>query len=521
MQTDRPTAFRPSILTSVRRHLVVVTAFLLVGLGTAWLLVAAMPATYTSTAQVLLNPTVGNPFAPVPTAVRQDEVTSLETEAQVVRSAEVLSEVAAGFEGLTRTDIEDGLEVTLPPNTQILEVSYSAENSAVAREVTSAVARGYLANRERRASEVNEERVARVEAQTTTVVEELRAATVAAQQGTSAQRLFQSELAAARRNELVSLRAQRSYLESSEAPAGSVISPASVATTTNQLTAPSILAGGALAGLLLGCLVAVARERSGGQVRSAAEVEAIGLPVLAGVADTGWRARASRTASAAGFDATIRRLRAEILERQDPTEVIAVAPVGPRRTGVAVSEALAESFARAGHRVVLVGTDEPATPSGLEATGPGLGEALAHERLNVLDMLQPSVEPLLCLLPWGSPSQSRELLAVDRLRTVLAPLLKDGHLVVLQSPAIDTVEGEAVAGAADLGVVVVTASATRARDVERVAARAARMERPALAAVVVDARSSNQRGRHATSGVHIEHTPATSVEHEARTRTHR
>ena len=44
------------------------------------------PTTYTSTARVLVNPSVGNPFVPTPASVRQDELTSLETEAQVVRS---------------------------------------------------------------------------------------------------------------------------------------------------------------------------------------------------------------------------------------------------------------------------------------------------------------------------------------------------------------------------------------------------------------------------------------------------
>ena len=44
---------------------------------------------------MLVNPSVGNPFAPTPASVRQDELTSLETEAQVARSAEVLGAVAA------------------------------------------------------------------------------------------------------------------------------------------------------------------------------------------------------------------------------------------------------------------------------------------------------------------------------------------------------------------------------------------------------------------------------------------
>ena len=88
----------------------------------------------------------------------------------------------------------------------------------------------------------------------------------------------------------------------------------------------------------------------------------------------------------------------------------------------------------------------------------------------MLDLLQPSVEPLLCLLTDGGfTDQSRELLVADRVRAVLSPLIESGHLVVIQSPGIDSAEGEAFVGAADLGVVVVTWVAPVPRAVEQVA----------------------------------------------------
>ena len=106
----------------------------------------------------------------------------------------------------------------------------------------------------------------------------------------------------------------------------------------------------------------------------------------------------------------MRRVRAGILDLEPTPEVIAVTPPGDRGPDAAVTEALAESFAKAGHRVVLVRTDESIS-RGLEVEERGLAEALLHERLNVLEMLQPSVDPLLSLLPWGFNSQSRELLS--------------------------------------------------------------------------------------------------------------
>ena len=506
MQAEgQPAVSRPSLLRAVRRHLFIVVSFLAVGVLVGWLVAAAQPATYISTARVLVNPAVGNPFAPAPSSVRQDELTSLETEAQVARSAEVLEAVVAQNPSLTMEGVKRGVDITVPANTQILEMSYSSGDRVVARQVADALARSYLDNRERRATEVNQQRLDRVEKQTLSVVDDLRAATVAAQKGSDAQRLFQSELATALRNELVSLRAQRSYLENSESPAGTVISPAAAAASTGNLTPLLMLITASLAGLALGCLIAAMVERLSGRVRSAPEVEAFGLPVLAAAPPRGWRPGVPRTSAVENVEITMRRLRAKILDLENTPEIIAVAPAGSGKADAAVSEAVAESFAKAGHRVVLVRTEGPTvTGSGLEVEERGLAEALLHERLSVLKMLQPSVEPLLCLLPWGFSHQSRELLTADRLRTVLAPLLEAGHLVVLQSPGIDSVEGEAVVGAADLGLVVVTAGRTRIREVAQIATHVS-THGAALAALVVHSRGATRRGRPATFDLHPGH----------------
>lgn len=511
--TPAPTAARP-LLGAVRHHVLVVVLCLIGGLLIGWLAAAARPATYESTAHVLVNPTVGNPFAPTPVSVRQDELTSLETEAQVARSAEVLGEVAAENPPLTLRQLQNGASITVPANTQILQLSYAAADPDVAQQITDAWSAAYLSNRDRRAVEVNAERITRVESQTQTVVDDLRAATTGSQRGTAEERAFQLELAGALRNELVSLRAQRSYLENSDAPAGSVISSASTATETDTLTPLLMLAGGALGGLLLGCLIAIALERLTGVVRSAPEVEAAGLPVLAAVPARGLAATLRRTPSSTAVEATIRRLRTRILDRERTAKIIAVAPAGSRGPETGVSEAVAESFAKAGHRVVLVRAGGATATDGLGVEERGLAEALVHDRLRVLEMLQPSVEPLLCLLPWGSNPQSSELLDAGRLRTVLKPLVDAGHLVVLQSPGIDTAEGEAVVGAADLGLVVVTTGRTRARDVTQATTHIG-PNATALAALVIDRRNSVGRTRQVTAADapdredSVAHDPAT------------
>lgn len=178
---SQTTNSRVSVARAVRHHLVVVIACLALGAFAGWTYQSSSPTSYTSTALVLVNPSVGNPFAPTPASVRQDELTSLETEAQVARSAEVLGTVAdRGSGGLTTDQLERRVQVTVPPNTQILQISFSATDPVVARQVVDAVARTYLDNRTRRFEEVNAARIARVEAQTLRVVKDLRDATTAA-----------------------------------------------------------------------------------------------------------------------------------------------------------------------------------------------------------------------------------------------------------------------------------------------------------------------------------------------------
>jgi polysaccharide biosynthesis transport protein len=506
-----PNPGRGALTRAMRHHLAIVVLAIAAGSLMGWMYAGSVPATYTSTTRVLVNPTAGNPFTPTPASVRQDEETSLATEAQVARSAEVLDSVIVP--GRAPARLERHVRVTVPPNTQILEISFTAADPVAAQQVTDAIASAYLANRERRFGDVTDARIERLETQTLRVVDDLRAATAAAQVGSAAKRAFNNQLADALRNELVSLRAQRTSLENLEAPAGTVISPAARGARVGTLTPILQLVAGALGGLVLGCLVALLLERATGKVRSTADVEASGLPVMAVVPQPRRHGRGLATGNAEEFETALRRLRTQVLDQHPRPGVVTVAPVGLGGSDHLVSEALAESCAKAGHQVVLVRTDGEPAPGSLAIEHDGLAEVLLHERLNVQDLLQPSVEPLLSLLPAGRmTAQTRDLLNAERLRTALDPLVDNGYLVVVQSPGIETVEGESFLDAADQGLLVVTVGRSRPRDLASLTTRARRRE-GTLSAVVVGRRlpfrraSSSRLADHApsnpSSGVHV------------------
>ena len=160
MQDDQPVAPEPvPVSRSVLHHLPVVVVCLVLGAIAGLLYSVSGSASYVSTVRVLVNPASGNPFVPAPSSVRQDELTSLETEAAVVRSEEVLASVAEEVGTGSMRLLERQLQVLVPPNTQILEITYTAEDAAVAQKVANAVAASYLENRNRRFEDVNNARI--------------------------------------------------------------------------------------------------------------------------------------------------------------------------------------------------------------------------------------------------------------------------------------------------------------------------------------------------------------------------
>ncbi len=148
---------------AVRHHPVIVIACLAVGALLGVLYAASLPATYTSTATVLVNPSVGNPFVPTPSSVRQDELTSLETEAQVARSAEVLGTVLGEYPTVQASSLSHNLQIVVPPNSQTLAISYTAKDPVKSQLIANAVADAYLSNRTHRFSDVNAAQIERLQ----------------------------------------------------------------------------------------------------------------------------------------------------------------------------------------------------------------------------------------------------------------------------------------------------------------------------------------------------------------------
>ena len=133
---------RAALVAALRRSAALIIVLTLLGgvLGLAAGLLRGQ--SHTARASVLISPLVGNPFYP---GGRGDELINLETEAQLVSSDPVARDVASQVDGdPTTSDVLSGLAVTVPPNTQILTVDYTAGSKAKAEERAQAFAEAYL-----------------------------------------------------------------------------------------------------------------------------------------------------------------------------------------------------------------------------------------------------------------------------------------------------------------------------------------------------------------------------------------
>jgi succinoglycan biosynthesis transport protein ExoP len=465
---NQEAARRALALHAMRRHVLLIITFVVGGVLAAAGLMQVRPPTYVSTASVLVNPVEGNAFSPTQEG---DSLISLETEAEVVTSDAVTTLVLSRLPaGTPRTTLQDAVRVDIPTNTQILQISSAARTPELARQRAQAYASAYLDFRSRQAAQAAASQQAAIERQIRKARRDLRSATAAAADSTSDEEVVvERRLVRALTDELVELRASRVELQGSLAPAGRIISPAQ---TPSQPAGPDrrlVLAAGLAAGLLLGFMLALLREHRADKIYGAADVERLGVPVVATL-----RRRHRRPSDRRMAEDQVRHLRALVVAASPVPALLAVSPCARGVAEPGIAARLSISLGKSGASVVLVDAAEGhVDAAGSDPTGTlgpmpaaGLSEVLLGDRHDPRDLLV-TVNPHVQVLPRGLRYEE----ALDRflpepLNAVLRPLASHADFVVLRSPSIPEAAGRA--GLATVGhvlLVVVTHATTRA-DVE-------------------------------------------------------
>ncbi|MFC0029872.1 Wzz/FepE/Etk N-terminal domain-containing protein [Micromonospora chaiyaphumensis] len=446
-------------------------------------------ARYTSNTSLLVRPlsagAESNPNAKV----------NLDTEAQVVRSL-VVAERAKGLMkvGTGADQLVKSVTVTVPPNSQILQVAYEADSPAQAQSGSHAFAQAYLDLRKATAQKALENETTALKQQISEVNKQLSAVAgrIAAAPANSPER----ERAEADRNvltnQLTSLNNRLSPLLSTESDPGEIISDARLPESPSSPNRTLNLASGMGAGLLLGIVLALVLDRLDTRIRRGRDIaDRVGLPLLLELP--------ARTPSLAVLPAThkisreLGRLRNVLLSAvPEPVQAgrgrqLLLCDGSAGNAAGFVAANLAAAYARTGQQVALITTKPDSALSGI--TG------VAEGRHSLASVLRRDVPALKALAPLPGLGQLRVLvpgdldaeveLPVSGLLEILHELsARFDHVIIETAQPTLAVEAQALGRHVDAVIVVAETGRTRSGEITAALQQFEQVNAPVIGAVL-------------------------------------
>jgi len=410
--------------------------------------IEAVSPEYTATASILVTPTGVDTTGDNATGRTQGPV-NLDTEAQVVRSEAVLlaAREAIGFRASVAA-LRRRVTVTVPANTTVLEVAYKARSAEEARAGARTLARAYLDNRAASAEAELRKHAASVRGRMDALRQRLRAAAsvVASRPPNSAARAFARARMDSYTAQISALASDHDRLTTTIVTPGRVIADPELPAGPSSPIRVVLLASAIMAGLLIGVLAAVVRDRTDPQVRDVAPLDELGVPVLVVASTDG---EAANGEAAKGEAANGERDRAPLRAYHGLAHAVfgafgarrvavTVAGVSAHQRRTAVADRLTAALTRL-HTAVLVqhpGDGAPEAP----------GEALDHVRVAFV-------------------GDALETFDMAQLRSELDGLKEAADVVVVDAPPfIGHPVTEALAAYCDGVILVVEIGVTRLDD---------------------------------------------------------
>ncbi|MDN4161718.1 hypothetical protein [Nocardioides abyssi] len=415
--------------------LVVVCALAGAGAGLWWGL--QQQSVHHATSVVLVNPLEGNPFSP---NGRGDELVNLETEAQLVRS-DTMGDLVGRALGEDPTSLLADISVSVPPNTQLLEVSAAGATAEQAALRAQAFTETYLAFRRTRAESTSFRRAAELEEQIRDREDQQEALSKELDRATP-----RSSRAAVLTQQVVNLNVQadelRAQLGATRVAApnpGQVVTPAVSARAGLPGGVPTAVLAGLLAGAALGWVGGSGLPRRDGGTRDDDEDGAPAPRERLAV----WPAPVLGTLPAVAPARALTTVRAALLaaEHARPLTVLVCHPADAPGSASAVG--LARSLAAARLRTVLVDVSRPLGPPGR-----GLSDVLRGD-VRLDDAALPEGSHLRLLGAGAHAADLDDALAGPAAAQLLAQLRADADVLLLVGGAADDARAQALAGGAD------------------------------------------------------------------------
>ncbi|WP_326599349.1 lipopolysaccharide biosynthesis protein [Streptomyces sp. NBC_01803] len=356
---DEPDLLRDQFRQLLRYRLLIICGILVGLAGGGWLGLSANE-TYIANSEITVR---------IPTASLLAEPSAID---RVVMGSErrtavsnLIAQGAAEHLGLPADrarGLRSGLQVTNPPNTEVLRFSYSADDPRVAADRADAFVRSYLANRQADAEESIQRTIESYEQQRDPLLErraELEDRLAVSVEGTTGYDRTIADLSGVN-DEISGINTEIATLQSVDTSGGRVITEAVPPGSPSGPGLPLLLGLGYVVGIGIGLLAAWVRLVFDPTVRSAGDVtRALRAPVLGVLPRTGrghpdqllaegrlaeeYRSVAFRLA----YDETFAQRR----------RLLVVAPRGSIETPLAASVNLTAAFAEMGMDALLVEAD--------------------------------------------------------------------------------------------------------------------------------------------------------------------
>lgn len=442
----------------LRRYAALVLAFALVGGGAAAAYGSTLSESYSSSARVLIRPSVGNPFSPDTGSSSQQVTIAVATEAALVDSDAVL---ALASDSTGNAVVAADVSATVPPNTSTIVTTVRGSSAAEAQENAQSVSEAFLQYRETVTERSQSQSGDQLRSQISAVQESLT-------QGDP------ESAAVARRSDvltsqLVSLQSSLVQIQAITTDPGTLVTPASPGVKSGISTVILVVAG-VVGGLLVGALVAFALGRRDKRIHARSDSAVAGVPVLAVLG--GGRGEKDAGATASSDKQAFQRMRTFILASSALPSAVAISGVGPEEGSGEVALGLGQSMARAGYRVavVLASPLESGPFENRTQSGRGLAEALRGG--DVLDLMVEQ-DGMKVLNPGSGIVAEQEMLSGRRFKTIVDTLKGSfDYILVVTGPASLPAEF-ATARMADVLLLVAKDGETSGPQVRDVVSRAA------------------------------------------------
>ena len=421
------------------------------------------PSVYESTAQFLVRPTLVQPLQSNPF-----DTVSMPTEMQLVTSAQV-ADIARETIGGTLQDALDGVSVTNPANTQILDISYKAHDPQAAQAGAQAFAQAYQTYKHDQAvgtiktySDTIRGQITTLDGEIADLNRQIAASTdPAEQQSLTEQRNSLDTARLASQNQLATV-------ATLSTDPGQVVEDALRPTSPVSPKHKLDLALGLLLGLIAGVVLASLRDQARDRIQAPPLVaRSLDAPILGSIPRT--HRLLVGTAHLASVDEphgqaaeAYRTLRTNLLavcrESKAKTILITSARQGEGKTSTAAN--LAVALAQAGRSVVLISADLR-NPRVHAVFGIGNEQGLGQVLEGTLPLDEAMVEtdlPELRILPSGpvdAVDEPVELLQSDRMGEVLQECCRSDFVVVDGPPIFPVADSLVLADLVD-GVLFVT-----------------------------------------------------------------